>query len=261
MLQQTQASRVTPIYAAFLQRFPTIRDLAAASRGAVIQAWAGLGYNRRAVALFEAARKIVQEHDGRVPSQPETLQGLPGIGPYTATAVASIAFGASVAAIDTNVRRVIARVATGQEAGGLSKDDARAIAAEWLDPSDPAAWNQALMDLGREVCRPRPRCDRCPLAPHCRYRRREDGAAARTRVRSRPGSSAPFEGSSRQLRGQIVSALRDRSPLTLQGLARVLGRSLRDVAAAVDSLARDGLVRAGSAAIRARPMGRVELAP
>ena len=258
MLQQTQASRVAPAYSAFVRRFPTVRALAAASRGAAIRAWAGLGYNRRAVALFEAARKVVHEHGGRVPSDPEALQRLPGIGPYTAAAVASIAFGTPIAAVDTNVRRVIARVAAGLESDALSDRDILILADAWLDRRSAAMWNQALMDLGREVCRPTPRCDRCPLAEDCRYRRRGAGAARPVRRPHRQAGS-PFDGSSRQLRGRIVAALLDRSPLTLQSLTRATGRSLPAVTMAVNALARDGLLRAGTAAVAGRPGGRVAL--
>src|SRR5262245_60007442 len=110
MLQQTQAARVAPAYRTFLQRFPDVRTLASAARAELLRAWGGLGYPRRALALREAARAIVRDHGCVVPSDPDVLLALPGVGPYTAAAVASIAFGAPVAAIDTNVRRVTARV-------------------------------------------------------------------------------------------------------------------------------------------------------
>jgi A/G-specific adenine glycosylase len=115
MLQQTQASRVEPAFVAFCERFPTVEALAAASRADVLRAWAGLGYNRRAVRLHGAAREIVERHGGRVPPSLDVLRTLPGVGPYTASAIASIAFGAPVVAVDTNVRRIVARVAFGAE--------------------------------------------------------------------------------------------------------------------------------------------------
>ena len=115
MLQQTQAARVKPIFEAFVARFPGVAALAAASRADVLRAWAGLGYNRRAVALHEAARAIVREHRGRVPNDVGALVRLPGMGPYTASAVASIGYGAPVAALDGNVRRVVARAVRGAE--------------------------------------------------------------------------------------------------------------------------------------------------
>jgi A/G-specific adenine glycosylase len=259
MLQQTQASRVAPAYSAFVQRFPTVEALAAAGRRAVIRAWSGLGYNRRAVWLFEAASKIVAEHGARVPSDTEALRELPGVGPYTAAAVASIAFDAPVPAVDTNVRRVIARVVNGREAEALSLRDGHLLARQWLDPTAPGEWNQALMDLGREICRPLPRCDHCPLATHCIYRRRGSAEVRSARRTSRYRVSAPFDGSFRQLRGGIVATLRDRTVVTLGTLAGLTGRPLPEVTAAVNALAQDGLVRAGPAAAAGRPSARVSL--
>ena len=167
MLQQTQATRVVPSYRAFVRRFPTIRALAAASRADVLRAWAGLGYNRRAVALHEAAGMVV-ERGGRLPSEPAALRWLPGIGPYTAAAVASIAFDVPVPAVDTNGDRVVRRFVLGRDDAGRS--EIHRAAAAWLDRSDPGGWNQAVMDLGREVCRPVPMCQVCPLARMCAFR-------------------------------------------------------------------------------------------
>lgn len=261
MLHQTQASRVAPVYSAFMLRFPTVEALAAAGRRAVIRAWGGLGYNRRAVSLFEAAGKIVTEHGGRVPSNTDALRRLPGVGPYTAAAVSSIAYATPVAAVDTNVRRVIARVVNGREAEALSLGDAHLLAGRWLDRKAPGEWNQALMDLGREVCRPLPRCGYCPLAAHCTYRRRGSANVQSARPTNRHRVTEPFDGSFRQLRGGIVAALRDRNAVTLETLARLTGRSVPEVAAAVMALARDGLVRAGPAAAGGRPSARVSLCP
>lgn len=252
MLQQTQAARVAAAFGPFLRRFPTVRALARATRSDVLRAWGGLGYNRRAVALHEAARAIVREHGGCVPADPAALRRLPGVGPYTAAAVASLGFGVPVAAVDTNVRRIVARVHAGTDRP--APGTVRAIAEAWVEASDPGAWNQALMDLGREVCRPRPRCEVCPLAPTCRFR--ASGAAPRPR---RP-RSGPFEGSNRQLRGAVVRVLRHRPALTLGVLARELGRDGARVRAVVAELVRDGIVAAGPAALSGRPRGRVRLA-
>ena len=159
MLQQTQASRVAPAFGSFLRRFPTVRALAAATRGDVVREWGGLGYNRRAVRLSEAARVVVRHHGGRIPRDPVALRELPGVGPYTAAAVASLGFGEPVAVVDTNVRRVVSRVYLGLDGHQVSSKEAWGLAEGWLDRDDPVTWNQALMDLGREVCRPEPRCD------------------------------------------------------------------------------------------------------
>jgi A/G-specific adenine glycosylase len=253
MLQQTQASRVAPAFERFLGRYPTLRDLALAPRDDVVRSWAGLGYNRRAVALSEMARSLVDDHRGLVPRDPELLRRLPGIGAYTAAAVASLAFGEPVAALDTNVRRIVARVWTGRDAGDVAPADLRERAESWLDRDDPATWNQALMDLGREICRPRPRCDVCPIAFGCRFL--AEGAMPSPARRGQ----GRFEGSSRQARGAVVDALRLGSS-SLGAIARGTGVSPDRIREAVVALRRDGLVEAGPAALAGRPAGRVRLA-
>jgi A/G-specific adenine glycosylase len=254
MLQQTQASRVVPAYERFIARFPSVTALARAPRSEVVRAWAGLGYNRRAVNISESARKVVRDHRGRIPAARQDLVRLPGVGPYTAAAVASMAFGEPVAAVDTNVRRVVARAVLGLDGVDAPASEVRRAAESWLDPRDPGGFNQALMDLGREVCRPLPRCEVCPLAGGCRYRRaRLVPAPAR---RPQPA----FAGSSRQVRGRVVGALRARPSASLAGLAREAGVSLSRVAEVVRALTADGIVRAGPAARAGSPRGRVALA-
>jgi A/G-specific adenine glycosylase len=254
MLQQTQAPRAATSYDRFLERFPSVAALAAARRSDVLRAWDGLGYNRRAVALSLAARAIVREHGGRVPSDPEVLRSLPGVGPYTAGAVASIAFGRRVAAVDTNVRRIVARVHLGADPDAAATPRVRQLAEAWVDARDPGAWNQALMDLGREVCRPRPRCVECPLAAACRFRAT---GAIPTPSRRRQG---PFAGSSRQVRGGVVRVLRGRPAATVGTIAVGIGVDADRVLAAVRDLHREGLVHAGPAALAGRATGRVRLA-
>jgi len=253
MLQQTQAARVAPAFERFVERFDSFAVLARAPRSDVLRQWAGLGYNRRAMALQETARAVVREHGGRLPREPEVLGRLPGIGPYTAAAIASFAFGQPVPAMDTNVRRAVARARLGREADDVPSNRLRSAAEAWIDRDDPAAWNGALMDLGRELCRPMPRCDGCPLAPTCRFR------LAGRRPRPAPGRQPAFEGSSRQLRGRIVQALRERPSLSLTALAATTGRPLRAATAAVRTLAAEGLVAAAPAALRGSPGGRVRL--
>jgi A/G-specific adenine glycosylase len=254
MLQQTQAARVIPAFERFLARFPTVASLAAAARSDVVRVWTGLGYNRRAVALSESARAIVADHAGRVPRDPEALRSLPGVGPYTAAAVASLAFGVPVVAIDTNVRRVVARVSLGREADDVAPAIVREAAAGWIDPNAPGEWNQALMDLGREVCRPRPRCVACPLAHACRFR--AEGATPGSRRRAQ----GKFEGSSRQVRGAVVRALVGRRSATLRTLADETGFPAERIRDAVGGLVRDGLIGAGPGALAGRASGRVRLA-
>jgi A/G-specific adenine glycosylase len=246
MLQQTQAPRVAAAFGPFLKRFPTIAALAAASRGDVLRAWAGLGYNRRAVWLHDAARVICRDHDGVVPRDVEGLGTLPGVGPYTAAAVASFAYGEPVAAVDANVRRVIARVARGAEAHELQPRAIAGIANGWIDAVSPGVWNAALMDLGRVVCRPRvPRCGECPLWSACAFR-----ATARA-VSAPPPRQGPFEGSFRQLRGAIVQALRGRDGSTASELGRITHSDGERTRVAIDALVRDGLLeRAGRSRVR-----------
>ena len=235
MLQQTQAARVEPAFTAFVRRFPTVRALAEADRADVQRAWAGLGYNRRAVSLHRAARVVTSQHRGVVPIEPSVLRTLPGVGPYTAAAVASIAGGQQVAATDVNVRRIVARVSGAGDAPTSTIDE---VAAGWLDRSDPGAWNQALMDLGREHCRSIPRCDGCPLARWCTWRR--SGGVAASPVTRR---QAPFEGSMRQVRGWIVTALRGTPSAGPNALASRIGAPRERVDTALDGLVADGVVQ------------------
>ena len=253
MLQQTQAGRVVPAFQAFMERFPNVDELAASSGADVLRAWGRLGYPRRAVALHRAAQEIVARHGGVVPGDPAALRALPGVGPYTATAVASLAYGVPVAAVETNVRRVWSRVEHAAEPDEVAARVLGEAAAEWLDPRRPADWNQALMDLGREVCRPRPRCDECPLRPWCAFATagRIGGAAVRRAPR--------FEGSLRQVRGRVLAALRERSPRTLARLSWETGEPAERVRDAVRGLHRDGVVTASRAALDGRARARVSL--
>jgi A/G-specific adenine glycosylase len=183
MLQQTQVARVVERYGPWLERWPAPADLAAAPAADVLRAWSGLGYNRRALNLQNAARRVVEL--GGFPRDVDALERLPGIGPYTARAIACFAFGAEVTALDTNVRRVLER---SLGTTGVAPPAGRA----W-------DWNQALFDLGAQVCLARvPRCERCPLAESCPSRGQ---TFAPLRRQSR------FEGSRRQSRAALVREL------------------------------------------------------
>jgi len=254
MLQQTQASRVAPAFERFVAEFPSVRALADASPADVLRAWGGLGYNRRPLNLHRAARAMVRDHNGVVPADPAILTTLPGVGSYTAAAVASLGFGVPIAAIDVNVRRVVSRVLLDDDADAVT---VRAAANAWLDPDDPAAWNQALMDLGREVCRPVPRCAVCPIARSCRFRKRaaNGGPTVGHPVR-RQGR---FEGSTRQVRGAVIRVLRDSSPATVESIAQQSSHSTERVAQAVSALHAEGMIKAGPAALRGSPRGSVRL--
>jgi A/G-specific adenine glycosylase len=248
MAQQTQIGRAQEYWTRWMATFPTIGALAAASPADVLRAWAGLGYNRRAINLQRAARIVVAEHGGQVPRTVETLERLPGIGPYTARAVAAIAFGVPVTAVDTNVRRVLSRVAT---ADGVVPAAALQQLADGLVPPDrPAAWTQALMDVGATFCRSRrPVCAACPVRDFCRY---AVTTGVEPVVPRRPG--VRFAVTSRWLRGRILDRLRDANDGTWTVLGDAIGEHDRAaVTTALAAMARDGLVELDSAdAARAR---------
>ncbi|HBO34301.1 MAG TPA: A/G-specific adenine glycosylase [Anaerolineaceae bacterium] len=170
MLQQTRVETVLPYFERFLVRFPDLESLASASQEEVLRVWEGLGYYSRARNLHKAARVILLEHEGRIPSTAPELERLPGIGHYTAAAIASIAFGEPVEAVDGNVKRIYSRILALQEALGSTRfektieDYAQSV----LPPDRPGDFNQALMDLGSSVCLPRqPLCLACPVRDHC----------------------------------------------------------------------------------------------
>jgi A/G-specific adenine glycosylase len=245
MAQQTQVARVAGKWRAFMDRFPTPAALASAPTGHAIRAWQGLGYNRRAIDLQRAARAIVLA-GGTVPGDVESLRALPGVGPYTARAVAAIAFGRPVGAVDVNVRRVVGRL-TGTDQAPVPQRDMQAAADALVDPARAGDWTHALMDLGATVCRPaRPDCAGCPVRAWCAF----EGAGPRPPVSARVAVSAPgrratvpFESTTRWLRGRIVDRLRDVPPGTAVAFDGPLGLHAPEaVSAALASLAADGLV-------------------
>jgi len=214
MLQQTQVDRTIPKFLEFMQRFPTLESLADAAPGEVITIWAGMGYNGRAVRLQRLATVVIRELDGELPSEPHELRALPGVGPYTASAVASFAFGATIPVLDTNIYRVLSRLVHGVHAP--SRAAIEPLALELLPgdgaPLDGSTWHQALMDLGATVCTANsPRCLLCPLREHCAaspvLQGGVDRAAASASVPFTPKQSS-FAGSQRFYRGRIVAALR-----------------------------------------------------
>jgi len=213
MSQQTQVARVVSRYEAWLQRWPTATALAAAPRAEVLAAWVGLGYNRRALRLWQACR-VIAEH-----GWPDDLRTLPGVGAYTAAAVGAFAFGRQEVAVDVNVGRVLARY-------GASLAPPAGLAADF---------NQAVMELGATVCTARvARCDRCPLATGCAARAGFSGGATRVTA----GARAPrerFEDSNRYVRGRVVASLAEGRPLPTDLDPERVDR-------AVAGLTRDGLV-------------------
>jgi A/G-specific adenine glycosylase len=207
MLQQTQVDRVLPYYTQFLERFPTVEDLANAATSDVIRIWSGLGYNRRAVNLQRAARAIVEEHESVFPDDPADLKKLPGIGSYTAGAIAAFAHERDVAFLDTNMRRVVSRVIFGTE----STRESEAIeAANALVPAGHGwTWNQALIEFGALQCTARrPACIICPLRDDCAAYPTMQFTLRRKSSSTRQAKTEPFESTSRFYRGRIVEALR-----------------------------------------------------
>jgi A/G-specific adenine glycosylase len=235
MAQQTQISRVEGAWAGFMARFPTPAQLASAPPSDVLRAWSGLGYNRRALNLQRAAHEIVTRHGGCVPESIADLEALPGVGAYTSRAVTAIAFGRPVAAVDTNVRRVLWRV-LGRE---LGPRELQALADDLVARDDPATWTHAAMELGATVCRPRrPDCVACPVSRWCASAGRSDGTPA---TGTRHGLS--FERSSRWLRGRIVAQLRELEGDSWARLPQALGSHEADgIALAVAALRREGLL-------------------
>jgi A/G-specific adenine glycosylase len=231
MLQQTQALRVAPIYRAFIERFPTVARLACASSAEVLRAWQNLGYNRRALNLLQTAQAV--SASGAFPTTVEGLRRLPGIGPYTARAVASFAFDIDTGVVDANVRRVLTRYI------GVRPDaDVQDLADELVPPGRSARWNQAMIDLGAEVCRARdPRCASCPLHEGCAWSSGTRG------VPERKPSYVRFEDTTRYARGRVVASLREADgPLTRTQIVRRTGLAPARVRGALATLERDGLV-------------------
>jgi A/G-specific adenine glycosylase len=213
---------VIPKWEAFVATYPTPASCAAASLGDVLRLWQGLGYPRRAKSLHAAAVAIVEQYDGVVPADLDSLLALPGIGPYTARAVLAFAYERDVAVVDTNIARVLARTAGTR----LTAKEAQASADELVPRHEGWAWNQILMDLGAVVCRPTPDCGVCPLEPDCRWARAgrptPDPAVGSAGVSTR---QPRFEGSDRQARGRVLATLVEGSARTddfdrriLQGL-------------------------------------------
>jgi A/G-specific adenine glycosylase len=204
MLQQTQARRVVPAWQAFGAAYPTPAACADASLGDVLRTWQGLGYPRRARDLHGAAGVIVARHGGRVPDDLATLLDLPGVGRYTARAVLAFAFERDVAVVETNIARVLARVAGRR----LTLGEVQAFADSLVPAGAGWAWNQSMMDLGATVCRPVPACAGCPVRDRCRWqlggRPDPDPAVGSAAVSRR---QAQYEGSDRQARGRILRRL------------------------------------------------------
>nr|WP_274387418.1 A/G-specific adenine glycosylase [Salsipaludibacter albus] len=238
MLQQTQTTRVVPRFHQFLARFPTPADCADASVGEVIALWQGLGYNRRAVNLHRAATAIVADHDGEVPDDLDDLLALPGVGPYTARAVAVFAHEQHHGVVDTNVARVLARAVAGRSLGAR---EVQALADDLVPDGRSWAYNQAVMEHGATTCTKRsPDCGSCRVAVTCAWRER-GGPDPVTGTAFTTTPQSTFEGSDRQGRGRLVAALAS-GPVAREAVADVVDWDDPDrVAAMLAGVVADGL--------------------
>jgi A/G-specific adenine glycosylase len=255
MLQQTQVDRVLPAYRAFLERFPSFAALAAADAGEVMRAWRGLGYNSRAARLRALAQTVVDSCGGVMPREREALLALPGIGPYTAAAVRAFAFDESDAALDTNIRRVVQRVAFGREHPvRASEREIDRVAQTSVPAGRGHDWNSAMMDLGAAICTARaPKCLLCPLQSRCAAAPIDPvrlAALAKAKSKRSPQEALPFERTTRFLRGRIVDRLRDLAPgeaISCADLKHDLASIVPDdrldeIPAALAALVREGIV-------------------
>ena len=241
MLQQTPVSRVEPVWRDWMSRWPTPADLAAEAPGEAIRAWGRLGYPRRALRLHAAAAAMTERHGGAVPSTEAELLALPGVGTYTAAAVATFGFGERTTVVDTNVRRVLARVVAGEEYAAPSPTRAELTVAAGLVPVDAVnarTWSVAVMELGALVCSARaPRCSDCPVADLCAWQ-----------LAGRPAHQGParrgqaWEGTDRQLRGALLAVLRASDVPVPRSALEAVSDNQTQRERCLDSLVADGLV-------------------
>ena len=217
MLQQTQASRVVPKYNMFLERFPNPTLCANSNPGDVIELWSGLGYNRRAINLYRAAKTIAEKHQGIVPNELSILLNLPGIGDYTARAILAFSYEQNVAVVDVNVKRVLSRL----EGRTLSMNETQSIADQNLPKGEGWRWNQAMIEIGATICTARKtQCGNCPLKATCAWTK--DQTAPDPAIAEKRKKFETFEGSDRQGRGKLINALRS-EPIMETDVPQIFG--------------------------------------
>ncbi len=267
MLQQIQVRRAIPFYERFLARFPTVESLAAAPLAEAIRVWEDLGRYRRIVYLHDTARIVMERYGGRIPPDPSELIKLPGIGPYTAGAVACFAYERDAIFLDTNMSRVLRRYFLGLQAATAATDkELMTRAMELVPPQRGWHWNQALMETGALVCTARkPRCEECPLGEGCRAR--IEASAGGWPKPERKGAAHRYEETNRFFRGKVLAELRRASHAGSEGIAlRELGRRVGQdfdekdpswLLVAVESLCRDGLAKVSDEPTRAEVPGVV----
>lgn len=243
MSQQTPVARVIPSWRSWLEKWPTPADLAATPKAEVLRMWGKLGYPRRALRLRECAQAIVEKHGGEVPRDVETLLALPGVGDYTARAVAAFAFGARTPVVDINVRRVLRRHRQGAYLPGTGKR-ADLAEVEKLLPADPATAAEtsvALMELGATVCRTTPDCESCPIAESCAWIAAGRPAPADHELAAAKRRVQKFEGTDRQVRGLLLDVLRAADSPVEQGALDAVWADAHQRSRALFSLLDDGL--------------------
>jgi A/G-specific adenine glycosylase len=248
MLQQTPVVRVLPKWNEWMERWPTPRDLASASPAEVITAWGRLGYPRRALRLHECAKIVSQDLGGVVPQDLKILKELPGIGDYTAAAIAAFAYNARTLVLDINIRRLFARVFDGVEVPKANLSNHERLARSELIPSrDAHVWAAATMELGALVCTSRnPKCDECPLTSMCQWK------AAGYPQSDQPRRTQGWHGTDRQCRGVIVQALRENAALNKHQLEK-LWHDESQIEKALSTLIKDGLVSLTSGSLYCLP--------
>ena len=236
MLQQTPVNRVLPIWEKWLSKWPTPLDLSLAKRSELITEWGRLGYPRRALRLHESAQIIARDFDNQVPRSLEALRSLPGVGEYTAAAIAAFAFNEPTLVLDINIRRLFARVVDGVEFPTAAPSQLERRLRYELIPDDGAKWAAATMEFGALLCTSRnPNCDACPLASQCAWR--SSGYPKSDLVRK----GQAWAGTDRQCRGTIVQALRESKKLTKPALEK-LWHDPSQVEKALKTLIADGLI-------------------
>jgi A/G-specific adenine glycosylase len=244
MLQQTPVARVLPVYLTWMARWPAPAALAAEPAGEAIRQWGMLGYPRRALRLHETAVILTARHGGAVPADLDALLALPGVGSYTAAAIASFAFGQRLAVLDTNVRRVLARLVSGQPAPALATSVAERRLAESLLPAEPAVaarWAVAVMELGALVCTAAsPRCAACPVAADCAWL--AAGRPAETAAGPARRRTQKYDGTDRQCRGRLLAVLRAGGEPVRRADFDAAWDDRAQLDRALDGLVADGLV-------------------
>lgn len=254
MLQQTPVARVLPVHAAWMERWPAPADLAAETAGEAVRAWGRLGYPRRALRLHAAAASITERHGGVVPPSYDELLALPGVGDYTAAAIASFAYGRRHVVLDTNVRRVLARAISAVEHPPTSLRRAERELASSLLPTDDgeaATWSVAVMELGALVCTARdPRCGACPIADRCAWH-----LAGHPAHDGPPRRGQAWDGTDRQCRGRIMALLRDSPGAVHTTRIDAVWPDAEQRRRCLDSLVADGLAVVAGPSAYALPGG------